>query len=76
MVLVPVLYARIFWFRKTHDARTRGGNNRKIKAYNMYFFLFLGISEMERKRRIESNSISTKINFIAWVLEVTSHNLP
>ena len=30
----------------------------------------LGISETERTRRKESNHLTTKINFIAWLLEV------
>ena len=30
-----------------------------------------GISESERQRRKESNSLSTKINFWAWIIEVT-----
>ena len=29
-----------------------------------------GISESERQRRKESNRISTKINFAAWLIEV------
>ena len=29
-----------------------------------------GISESERQRRRESNRISTKINFAAWLIEV------
>ena len=70
VVLVPLLYARIFWFRKTHDARIGGGTVRRFR--NCVFCLILGISETERKRRIESNSISTKINFFAWLLEVKS----
>ena len=32
-----------------------------------------GISEMERKRRKESNIFTTKINFIAWLLEVLNN---
>ena len=34
-----------------------------------------GISESERQRRKESNSLSTKINFWAWIIEVTKHIL-
>ena len=30
----------------------------------------LGVSETERRRRRESNIFTTKINFIAWLLEV------
>ena len=33
--------------------------------------IFIGISETERKRRKESNLFTTKINFIAWLLEVS-----
>ena len=38
-------------------------------------FLYLnihqpGISEGERTRRLESNTLSTKINFLAWLFEV------
>ena len=36
-------------------------------------FLSLGISDSERQRRRESNKISTKINFFAWMIEVKSN---
>ena len=30
-----------------------------------------GISDIERKRRICSNKLSTKINFVAWIIQVS-----
>ena len=34
-------------------------------------FLSLGVSESERERRKQSNLLTTKINFLAWIIEVT-----
>ena len=51
-----------------------------IYIINIYIFTYMytympiaGISEMERKRRKESNIFTTKINFIAWLLEVLNN---
>ena len=33
----------------------------------------LGISETERQKRKKSNSLSTKINFSAWIIEVENY---
>ena len=37
--------------------------------------IYSGISDTERVRRVESNSITTKINFGAWVFEVVRINI-
>jgi|ERR1712098_33209 len=51
LVMVPILYAIIYRFRKNN------ANNQQ------------GLSEAERTRRIFSNKLTTKINFMAWLLE-------
>jgi hypothetical protein len=68
ILLVPVLYAKIYWARRAH-ARTALGRWQNWR--HLYYALSLtGISDRERARRMESNSISTTINFIVWLIEV------
>ena len=38
--------------------------------WDFFLFVWSGISEDERRRRKESNILSTKINFFAWLFEV------
>ena len=42
-----------------------------LKTINKIYYE--GISESERQRRKESNSLSTKINFWAWIIEVITY---
>ena len=70
VLIVPCLYGAIFRFRKEHTITIQGrvsdlkhGRNKQIT---------LGISESERERRKQSNLLTTKINFLAWLIEV--HN--
>ena len=42
---------------------------------NQKFNILKGISKSERQRRKESNSISTKINFAAWFVEVKNGHI-
>ena len=43
-----------------------------IPLFGSYLHPCSGISETERQKRRQSNSLSTKINFLAWIIEVES----
>jgi hypothetical protein len=64
MLLVPVLYGAIYWARRAQALTALG------RLHITSVLSRAGISDTERARRKESNSISTTIHFIAWLIEV------
>ena len=68
VIIVPCLYGAIFRFRKKHTITTQGklSNLKHGKKQQ----ITQGISESERERRKQSNLLTTKINFLAWLIEV------
>ena len=81
--LVPILYWRIFKFRNTQVAtagvhvfqmylsyKIEDFNDKLGCPVNSWKIILKGINEAERKRRKRANVLTTKINFIAWMIEV------
>ena len=64
------MYGAIFRFRKNHTTRTQGWYQLRGDEINRNCISGQGISESERERRKQSNLLTTKINFLAWVIEV------
>ena len=68
ILVVPALYGNIYRFRKKHSTTTLGW------CWSGYlrtsWYISLGVSESERERRKQSNILTTKINFLAWIIEV------
>ena len=70
VLFVPAMYGAIFRFRKNHTTRTQGWYQLRGDEINLNCISGQGISESERERRKQSNLLTTKINFMAWVIEV------
>ena len=66
VLVVPTLYGIIYRFRKKHTTTSLGWY-----LLRTGMFLSSGISESEREQRKQSNIFTTKINFLAWLIEVT-----
>ena len=66
-ILVPMLYYKIFKFRKEQNISITGNQ------FNFLFFgcwaIITGISAEVRKKRKWRNLASTKINLLAWILQ-------
>ena len=45
-------------------------NDKLVGPVNLWKILLKGINEAERNRRKRANVLTTKINFIAWMIEV------
>ena len=45
-------------------------NDKLVGPVNSWNILLKGINEAERNRRRRANVLTTKINFIAWMIEV------
>ena len=71
VLFVPAMYGAIFRFRKNHTTRTQGWCQLRKLKINRSYISGQGISQPERERRTQSNLLTTKINFLAWVIEVT-----
>jgi hypothetical protein len=67
--VVPVLYYKIFKFRQKQDNSVQG-RERKKKLIVSDILCISGLSEGGRARRKQKNLVSTKLNLIAWILQV------
>ena len=74
LLLVPAFYAAIFKKRHYHATTSIGRwgqlNFKLSPKICLEKVAFLGISEIERRQRKASNSLTTKITFVGWLLEV------
>ena len=65
--VVPVLYYKIFKFRQKQDNSVQGMEDMLIVSD---ILCFSGLSVKGRARRKQKNLVSTKLNLIAWILQV------
>ena len=57
-------------FERIIQQEHKVGINLENLKINRSYISGQGISEPERERRTQSNLLTTKINFLAWVIEV------
>ena len=66
--IVPLLYFKIFMFRRSQDTSIKG--KEEWTYYWKYLSSFVGISELQRRIRKNTNFVSTTLNCVAWVFQV------
>ena len=64
--IIATFYIKAFLFGPLPDLSMW----QMIMQTNKLQSFYSGISELERQKRRQSNSLSTKINFLAWTIEV------
>ena len=74
IAVVPILYHNIFKFRQIQDTSIKGKAGEMYANQFRLFCTISGISEKDRNKRKQKNLVSTRLNFIAWILQV-SYNL-